>query len=79
MSFFDAIAARETALARCRRDGGPLFVVTATGVEGAVFESETLPDLDAQALALELRLNANQGAWKVDGQAVASIEVARVR
>lgn len=75
----EIIAARETALARARTDGGPLFIVKATGVDGAVFESDTLPAHDAKFLALELELNAKDGAWTVNGEAVASIEIVKVR
>ena len=72
---FDPIAVRESVLARCRRDGGPLEVVKATGVNGAVFVSETLPPHDAKFLAHDLELNAKDGAWTVDGEEVVSIEI----
>ncbi len=75
----DIIAARESALARCRRDGGPLFIVKAVGVEGAVFESDTLPPHDAEFLALELKLNGEAGAFKVKGETVASVTVVKVK
>lgn len=72
---FDPIAVRESVLARCRRDGGPLEVVKAIGVGGAVFVSDALPPHDAKFLAHDLRLNSEFGAWTVDGEAVASIEI----
>ncbi len=53
----DIIAARESALARCRRDGGPLHVVKATTKDGKPFTSETLPPHDAKFLALDLKHN----------------------
>lgn len=72
---FDPIAVRESVLARCRRDGGPLEVVKATGVNGAVFVSDTLPPHDAKFLALELELNGAAGAFKVNGEELASVEI----
>jgi hypothetical protein len=52
-----AMVAREVALARCRRDGGPLFVVKATTPKGEPFTSETLPPHDSRQMAFELRFN----------------------